>query len=131
MGIIPVGTRMNKVVGALVTFAGVCLVILGAIFVIAWGVENVVAGLVMVAIGVVLMYYVYRSERIEAARPKLVSQTFNVTMSGSGEMAQKSMVCKSCGAPIAEKDISVVQGGLMAKCPYCGVVFAMQEAPKW
>ena len=122
---------MNKLVGALVTFAGICLVILGAIFLIAWSVENAVAGGMMVLIGAGLMYYVYRVEKIEAAKPQLVSQTFNVTMSGSGKMAQKNMICKSCGAPIAEKDVKVVQGGLMAKCPYCGVVFALQEAPKW
>lgn len=122
---------MNKIVGAFVTFAGICLIILGAIFIIAWSVENVVAGLAMVLIGAGLMYYIYRVEKIEAARPKLVSQTFNVTMSGSGEMAHKNVKCKSCGAPIEDKDISVVQGGLMAKCPYCGTVSALQEAPKW
>jgi hypothetical protein len=122
---------MNKLVGAFVTFAGICLIILGAIFIIAWSVENVAAGAAMVLIGAGLMYYVYRVEKIEAATPKLVSQTFNVTMSGSGEMAHKNVVCRSCGAPIAEKDISVVQGGLMGKCPYCGTVSALQESPKW
>jgi len=122
---------MNKVVGALVTFVGICLVLLGAIFIIAWSVDTMVTGLAMVLIGAGLMYYVYRVEKIEAAKPKLVSQTFNVSMSGSGEMVQKNMVCKSCGAPISEKDVKVVQGGLMATCPYCGVVFALQEAPKW
>lgn len=122
---------MNKLVGAFVTFAGICLVILGAIFIIAWSVENAAAGAMMVLIGAGLMYYVYRVEKIEAAKPKLVSQTFNVQMSGSGTMAQKDMLCRSCGAPITEKDVKVVQGGLMATCPYCGVVFALQEAPKW
>ncbi len=131
MGIIPVGTAMNKVVGAFVTFAGICLILLGAIFIIAWSVENAVAGLAMVLIGAGLMYYAYRVEKIEAAKPKLISQTFNVSMSGSGTMVPKDMVCRSCGAPIADKDVTAVQGGLMAKCPYCGVVFALQEAPKW
>lgn len=122
---------MNKLVGALVTFTGMCLVLLGVIFLIAWNVEDVVAGAAMALIGLGLMYYVYRVEKIEAAKPELVSQTFNVTLSGSGTMLPKDMVCKSCGAPIADKDITAVQGGLMAKCPYCGVVFALQEAPKW
>ena len=122
---------MNKLVGALVTFAGLCLVILGAIFIIAWSVENAIAGGMMVLLGTGLMYYVYRVERIEAAKPELVSQSFNVTMSGSDSMTQKDMTCRSCGAPIAEKDVKVVQGGLTATCPYCGVVFALQEAPKW
>ena len=122
---------MNKLVGALITFVGICLVLLGAIFIIAWSVENLVTGAVMVLIGAGIMYYVYRVEKIEAAKPRLISQTYNVTLSGSGAMLPKDMVCKSCGAPIADKDITAVQGGLMAKCPYCGVVFALQEAPKW
>lgn len=122
---------MNKLVGALVTFAGICLVILGIIFIVAWSVENAVTGAAMVLVGAGLMYYVYKVEKIEAAKPTLVSQTFNVSMSGSGQMVPKDMVCKSCGAPLTEKEVKVVQGGLMATCPYCGVVFALQEAPKW
>lgn len=122
---------MNKLVGALITFVGICLVLLGAIFIVAWSVENIVTGAVMVLVGAALMYYTYRVEKVEAAKPKLISQTYNVTLSGSGAMLPKDMICKSCGAPIADKDITAVQGGLMAKCPYCGVVFALQEAPKW
>lgn len=122
---------MNRLVGALVVFIGICLVILGTIFLVAWSIENAVAGSVMVLIGAGLLYYVYRVEKIEAAKPKLVSQTFNVTMSGSGEMTSKNLTCRSCGGPIAEKDVKVVDGGLMAKCPYCGVVLSFQEAPKW
>jgi DNA-directed RNA polymerase subunit RPC12/RpoP len=41
------------------------------------------------------------------------------------------MKCKSCGAPIEDKNLTVIQGGVMAKCPYCGAVFALEEAPKW
>jgi rubrerythrin len=85
----------------------------------------------MILVGAGLMYYVYRIEKIEAAKPRLVTQKFEVKMSGSGSMIRKDMVCKTCGAPITEKDVNVVEGGLMATCPYCGMVFAMQEAPKW
>jgi DNA-directed RNA polymerase subunit RPC12/RpoP len=122
---------MNKVVGALITFAGICMILLGAVFLIALGVETAITGAALVVIGAGIMYYVYRVEKIEASKPKLLSQTFNVSMSGSGTMVPKDMVCKSCGAPISDKDVKAVQGGLMAKCPYCGVVFALQEAPKW
>lgn len=117
--------------GALAALAGIFFVVLGAIFLIAWSLENALAGALMVAIGGGLIYYTYRMEKIEAAKPKLMSQTFNVRLSDSGEMTQKDMMCRSCGAPMSEKDVRVVQGGLMAKCSYCGVVFALQEAPKW
>ena len=42
-------------------------------------------------------------------------------------MLPKDMVCKSCGAPIADKDITAVQGGLMAKCPYCGADYVLKD----
>jgi hypothetical protein len=131
MGIIPSGDAMNKVLGAFVTFAGICVVLLGAVFIIAWSPETAAVGVALVLIGAALMYYVYRVEKIEASKPTLVSQTFNVKMSGTGEISQKGINCRSCGAPVTEKDIKVVEGGLMATCPYCGVVFALQEAPKW
>lgn len=122
---------MNKLVGALISFVALCLVILGAIFIVAWSVENAVAGGLMVLIGVGLLFYVYKVEKIEAAKPEIVSQTFNVKMSGSGSLATKNMTCRSCGAPLGEKNVKVVKGGLMASCPYCGVTSAFQEAPKW
>lgn len=118
-------------VGAFVTFAGICVALLGVIFLVAWSPETSAVGVALIVIGAGMMYYTYRVEKIEASRPKLVSQTFNVSMSGSGEISQKGIGCRSCGAPVTEKDIKVVEGGLMATCPYCGVVFALQEAPKW
>ena len=39
--------------------------------------------------------------------------------------------CRQCGAPVEQKDIKVVQGGLMVTCPYCSAVYALEEAPKW
>ena len=122
---------MNKIVEGIAVFFGVCLVILGAIFVIAGSLETIAIGLALILIAVVIFYFVYRVTKIEAAKPTLVSQTFNVKMEGSGTMAQKEMKCRSCGAPILDKDLSVIQGGIMAKCSYCGAVFALEEAPKW
>lgn len=122
---------MNKIVEGVVIFFGVCMVILGAIFLIAGTLENIVIGAVLVLIAVVMFYWIYRISKIEAAKPTLVSQTFNVKMEGSGDLTRKEMKCKSCGAPIEDKDLTVIQGGIMAKCPYCGAVFAFEEAPKW
>jgi predicted RNA-binding Zn-ribbon protein involved in translation (DUF1610 family) len=70
-------------------------------------------------------------KKIEASKPKLINQTFNVQMSGSGQLEQKQMTCRSCGAPLEDKNLSVVSGGVVVKCPYCGSVYAMEEAPKW
>ena len=123
--------RTNKIVEAVIVFFGICLILLGAIFIVASGTENVVIGAVLVLVAVIMFAFVYRLEKIEASKPTLVSQTFNVKMEGSGQQEQKQMLCKSCGAPLSEKNLTVIQGGIMAKCPYCGATYAIEEAPKW
>lgn len=122
---------MNKIVETVVVFFAICLALLGAIFLIAGGTEDMLIGAVLLVIALLGFYFVYRTEKIEATKPTLVSQTFNVKMEGSGQMATKEMKCRSCGAPIADKDLTVIQGGIMAKCSFCGAVFAMEDAPKW
>jgi len=122
---------MNKLVEAFLVFVGVGLILLGAIFIIASGVENTVIGAVLVIGAILVFAFVYRIEKIEAAKPTLVSQTFNVKMEGSGKQQGLQMQCKSCGAPLGDKDLTVIQGGIMAKCPYCGATYAVEESPKW
>jgi len=122
---------MNKIVEGIAVFFGVCMIILGAIFIVAGSLDTVLTGLALILIAVVVLYFVYRVAKIEAAKPTLLSQTFNVKMEGSGTMAQKDMKCKNCGAPIVDRDLTVIEGGIMAKCSYCGAVFALEEAPKW
>ena len=122
---------MNKVTYALVIALAVFLILLGGIFVIASGVENIATGAVLIGIAVALIFFAYRSERIEASRPRLINQTFNVKMGGSGQLEQKRLTCRSCGAPLDDKDLKIVQGGVMVACPYCGSVYALEEAPKW
>jgi magnesium-transporting ATPase (P-type) len=122
---------MNKIIETVVVFFAICLALLGAIFLIAGGTESILIGAVLLVIALLGFYFVYRTEKIEATKPTLVSQTFNVKMEGSGQMATKEMKCRSGGAPITEKDLTVIQGGIMAKCSFCGAVFAMEDAPKW
>jgi DNA-directed RNA polymerase subunit RPC12/RpoP len=122
---------MNKLLSGLMTFLAILLILLGGIFIIAGGLENVAIGAAMVLVAVGLFFYLYRMERIEAAKPKLINQTFNVEMGGSGKLEQKQLTCRQCGAPLEDKDLRVVQGGVMVKCPYCGTVYALEEAPKW
>jgi predicted RNA-binding Zn-ribbon protein involved in translation (DUF1610 family) len=122
---------LNKILNAVLVFVAIFLILFGGIFIIASGMENLLVGGVFVLVAAVLLLYVYRSEKIEAARPKVMNQTFNVKMSGSGQLEQKQLTCRSCGAPLADKDLSVVSGVVVVKCPYCGSVYALEEAPKW
>jgi intracellular septation protein A len=122
---------MGKLMQGFLVFVAVSLMLLGMVFIIASDIETIAIGAVMVLVAVGLLVLVYRMTKIEASKPTVVSQTFNVKMDGSGQFNAKEMKCKSCGAPITDKDLKVIQGGIMATCPYCGAVFAMEEAPKW
>jgi len=122
---------VNRMLSGALVFVAVFLILLGGVFIVASGVDNVAVGAVLVIIAALLLLFVYRSEKIEASRPKVMNQTFNINMGGSGQLQQRQMACRSCGAPLADKDLSVVSGGVVAKCPYCGSVYALEEAPKW
>jgi hypothetical protein len=122
---------MNKLLSGLISFLAIFLILLGGLFIITVEVENVVIGAAMILVAVGLLFYIYRVEKIEASKPKLINQTFNVQMGGSGKLDQKQLTCRQCGAPLEDKDLRVVQGGVMVKCPYCGTIYALEEAPKW
>ncbi len=122
---------MNKIATGAALFIAIFLILLGMIFVIAGGLDNYAVGGIMILVAAILLFFVYRSTKIEAAKPTLVSQTYNVKMEGSGQLQQKQLTCKNCGAPLSDKDLTVIQGGIMVKCPYCGSVYALEEAPKW
>ena len=70
------------------------------IFLITAVVVNVVTGGVLVLIALVLLVFAYRSQKVEAAKPTLVTQNFDVKMEGSGKLDQKELKCPSCGAPL-------------------------------
>jgi hypothetical protein len=122
---------LNRILEGVVLFVAIFLILLGAIFLIASGTQNILTGAVLIAIAAMLMFFVYRSQKIEAAKPTLVSQTFNVKMEGTGQTEQKELKCRNCGASLSEKDLNVVEGAVMMKCPYCGTVAKFEEAPKW
>ena len=122
---------MNKVLTGAILFLAIFMILLGMIFIIASGLENIATGAVFVVIAVILLFFAYRTTKIEAAKPSVINQTFQVKMEGSGDLKEKELRCKSCGAPLTDKNLKVIQGGVMMTCPYCGAVSALEEAPKW
>jgi hypothetical protein len=122
---------LNRIAQGLVLFVAIFLILLGAIFLIASGTDNLITGALLVLIAVLLLFFSYRSQKIEAAKPTLVTQNFDVKMEGSGTLDQKELKCRSCGAPLSEKDLKVVEGGVVMVCPYCNTVTSLQESPKW
>ena len=122
---------MNKILTGALLFLAIFMVLLGIIFIIASGIENIATGAALVVIAVILLFFSYRTTKIEAAKPSVINQKFEVKMEGSGELTEKQLRCKSCGAPLTDKNLKVIQGGVMMTCPYCGAVAALEEAPKW
>jgi DNA-directed RNA polymerase subunit RPC12/RpoP len=120
---------MLKIVGTLAIFGGLAFSGLGAIFIIAGGSDNLLVGGILVGIGLLLFLAVYMMVRAEARRPTHVTQ--NIQMSGAGEFREKAIQCPGCGGNVADKDIKLIDGGLMLSCPYCGKVSALEEQPKW
>jgi len=123
--------KLNKVLTGAILFLAIFMILLGMIFIIASGMENIATGGVFVIIAVILLFFAYRTTKIEAAKPTVINQTFQVKMEGSGDLKEKELRCKSCGAPLTDKNLKVIQGGVMMTCPYCGAVAALEEAPKW
>jgi DNA-directed RNA polymerase subunit RPC12/RpoP len=123
--------KLNRVIEGVALFFAIFLILLGVIFIIASGVENMAEGGAFVFIAIILLYFVYHSEKIEASKPTVVNQTFEVKMEGAGQLNEKQLRCKTCGAPLTDMNLRVVQGGVMLTCPYCGAVQALEEMPKW
>jgi len=122
---------MGRIASALTLFLAIFLIVLGMIFLITGELRNLLIGGAMIAVSMILLLWTYKMETIEASRPKVINQTFKVRMGGSGRMEQRKLACKSCGAGLEQKDITVVDGGLTATCPYCGSAHSFEEAPKW
>jgi DNA-directed RNA polymerase subunit RPC12/RpoP len=123
--------KLNKVLTGAILFLAIFMILLGMIFIIASGMDNIATGGLFVVIAVILLFFAYRTTKIEAAKPSVINQTFQVKMEGSGDLKEKELRCKSCGAPLTDKNLKVIQGGVMMTCPYCGAVSALEEAPKW
>lgn len=122
---------MNKIIEGFMILVAIAVIFLGLIFVVAGGNDNIIVGAVMILVAVGIFVFVYQAEKVQASKPTLVSQTFNVKMEGSGKFDEKEMKCKTCGAPITEKDLKIVEGGVMVTCSYCGASYSLQEEPKW
>ena len=118
---------MNKMLMVVLVFAALVFLFGGALFLIGATVTgDFIVGGVMLLVAVVLLVVAWR---LAAGSPTVVQQ--NIQLGGSGQFQEKRMTCRQCGAPIEQKDIKVVQGGLMVTCPYCNAVYALEEAPKW
>jgi hypothetical protein len=122
---------MHIALKGILVFFGLGLLLLGFIFLIAGGAENLLLGGAQVLVGLVLLAVVYLDSRNEAKQPIEIQQTLNVSMGGSGEFEEQDLYCPGCGAAAGEDDVKLIEGGLMLVCPYCGKSTVLEEQPKW
>jgi hypothetical protein len=119
-----------------IAFFGFGLLGLGGIFLIAGGsAENYGVAAVLMAIGLVLLFYVFRYQKEEldaiSKQPHYHEHKYDVKMDGSGDFTEETLVCPYCGAPADKGNVTVISGGLMLRCDYCDKVSQLEEAPKW
>lgn len=87
---------------------------------------SLIIGLIMLAVGSVIMIIVTRRSKAEKAEKNV---TYNIDLGGATKA--NKMVCEKCGAPLGKNDITLVAGVPTVTCPYCGVTYQITEEPKW
>ena len=66
--------------------------------------------------------------RARAADQKIeIEQKIDLT----GDIATRDITCEKCGATLDENSVSIVEGAVFVKCPYCKAAYQIVEEPKW
>lgn len=109
-------------------FLAAALAVLGLVFMIAAGQGNAVirfsiGGFCLISAGA--MVYLARQ------RPVQHTHVHKMELEMPGKTELKAAECRSCGAALDSKSVSVVAGAVHVNCPYCGSSYQLEEAPKW
>jgi len=114
-----------KIIGYV--FSGL-LVALGLVFCVAASASGIwqrwILGGILLGAGVVVVYFL----RMKVPDTK-VSVTQKIDLSGDVQLEE--LACRSCGATLDGKSVSVKAGAVFVKYPYCDSEYQVEEAPKW
>ncbi len=83
----------------------------------------IVVGIISVAIGLPIAWYVNRKP--------LPDQKVTYEVELSGDVNLENFQCRQCGGALSSKNVRLVGGALNVECPYCGAVYQVEEKPKW
>ncbi len=107
---------------------GAFLVLFGIVFCAAAAATGLwqrwILGGILLGAGVAIFYIV--GMKIPATQ---VNVTQKIDLSGDVQL--EHLTCKSCGATLDSKSVTVSAGAIFVKCPFCGSQYQMEEAPKW
>jgi hypothetical protein len=87
--------------------------------------------IVRIIIGIVLFIAAGGLVYLSRIQPQIVQTNITQKIDLSGDVSVESLKCKSCGAPLTEKSVSVQAGAVMVNCEYCGSVYQLEEEVKW
>jgi phage FluMu protein Com len=91
-------------------------------------VSRLIVGVVSLAIGVVIIWVI----RTRGPAPiQQITQQVDVDLDMPGDVNVETLKCRNCGGQLSKDDISLVQGAVVVKCPYCGTTYQLTEEPKW
>jgi hypothetical protein len=87
---------------------------------------RIVIGLVLIAIGAGLLFFI---PRWESRRPEKIEMTQKIDL--SGDINAEKLKCANCGADLDKNSVVVKAGGIFVNCPYCRGTYQITEEPKW
>jgi len=110
-------------------FAGL-LILLGLLFFVAAATTGIwqrwlLGGILFIA-GFLVVYFL----RMKIPETK-VTTTVTHQIDLSGDVQLEELNCRSCGASLDAKSVSVEAGAVFVRCPYCDSQYQIEEAPKW
>lgn len=110
----------------ILVLAGVALISLGVIFLIAsvYETARMMTGAFLSIAGFLLLYFASRTTSTGEPTKKYVVEL-------PSQVEVQSMKCPHCGAQIKAEDVTVDSGITRVKCSYCGSVSQISEEPKW
>ncbi|MHB8808320.1 MAG: Asp23/Gls24 family envelope stress response protein [Anaerolineaceae bacterium] len=82
-----------------------------------------------VAFLLIAFLLIFFAARMKKSSEEAANVTLNIDLPGGVTM--DTIKCKSCGAPLSENDIKMVNGAPMVTCPNCGTSYQLTEEPKW
>lgn len=105
---------------------GAVLGLLGLMFVVgAQGQPlRIVVGLILIAAAAALVWMSYLG-------PRPTNTTLVQKIDLSGDVKLQDLTCRSCGATLSQKSLSVEAGAVFVHCEYCGAAYQLEEQPKW
>ena len=83
---------------------------------------RLVVGVILMAAAVVLVVVV-------RLRPEVRQVVQKVELGGDTRL--EALSCRSCGAKLDRKSVTVQAGAVFVACPYCDAAYQLEEAPKW